>query len=240
MGGYRDEREGGGGFSRRPFQSTHAERAQSSPIFIVTRAYSRCEAQSAQTTVLSESPQRLVRREGRPCFRFQNSIPIFFEVPRSSMSKRSSTRSLRPDGFYSRIKGPLQEFTSSTSSFRSFIDPGSSDTCDVQPIHAFSLLPTVATASPIARSCIGLDSFRSSRNHLTSSLVWLVVAFLGGFEFDANHDSGSNPSAIRHASHVLAYPYTATRPFSIRMPANNQTFKRIPPRPRVDRARHAR
>lgn len=156
------------------------------------------------------------------------------------MSKRSSTRSLRPDGFYSRInEGPLARIHFKQL-LRSFIDTGSSDTCDVQPIHAFSLLPTVATASPIARSCIGLDSFRSSRNHLTSSLVWLVVAFLGGFEFDANHDSGSNPSAIRHASHVLAYPYTATRPFSIRMPANNQTFKRIPPRPRVDRARHAR
>lgn len=176
-----------------------------------------------------------------PVFAFKIAFQYFLRSHGHPCRKGQVHGVYAPMGFTQEsTKGPLQEFTSSTSSFLHRPDPGSSDTYDVQPIHAFSLLPTVATASPIARSCIGLDSFRSSRNHLTSSLVWLVVAFLGGFEFDANHDSGSNPSAIRHASHVLAYPYTATRPFSIRMPANNQTFKRIPPRPRVDRARHAR
>lgn len=238
MGGYRDEREGGGGFSRRPFQSTHAERAQSSPIFIVTRAYSRCEAQSAQTTVLSESRRDSSDESEGPVFAFKIAFQYFLRSHGHPCRKGQVHGVYAPMGFTQESRAPCKN--SLQALLRSFIDTGSSDTCDVQPIHAFSLLPTVAKASPIARSCIGLDSFRSSRNHLTSSLVWLVVAFLGGFEFDANHDSGSNPSAIRHASHVLAYPYTATRPFSIRMPANNQTFKRIPPRPRVDRARHAR
>jgi hypothetical protein len=173
-----------------------------------------------------------------PVFAFKIAFQYFLRSHGHPCRKGQVHGVYAPMGFTQESRAPCKN--SLQALLRSFIDTGSSDTCDVQPIHAFSLLPTVATASPIARSCIGLDSFRSSRNHLTSSLVWLVVAFLGGFEFDANHDSGSNPSAIRHASHVLAYPYTATRPFSIRMPANNQTFKRIPPRPRVDRARHAR
>jgi len=52
-----------------------------------------------------------------PNFAFKIAFQYFLRSHGASMSKRSSTRSLRPDGFYSRIKGPLQEFTSSTSSF---------------------------------------------------------------------------------------------------------------------------
>ena len=64
-----------------------------------------------------------------------------------------------PMGILLKNQGPLARIQSIhlQAPLRSFIDPGSSDTCDVQPIHAFSLLPTVAAASPIARSCIGLD-----------------------------------------------------------------------------------
>lgn len=54
-----------------------------------------------------------------PVFAFKIAFQYFWRSHgHLPLSKRSSTRSLRPDGFYSRIKGPLQEFTSSTSFLR--------------------------------------------------------------------------------------------------------------------------